>query len=158
MGKVIRNFYWHQNFVPKGLSVPALGLYICIQSFKMCLKSYFKDMVGKVIRAFSWHQHLSPRGCLPLPWGYIHVYWAKVLTIHPKKCDYVFVVQYFGMNFGTFNENTVWHQLCSSAGIWHSACSLHMRLNIKPLKCMCNSRNDLNLNSNHRNLNNNVVS
>ena len=28
----------------------------------------------KVIRAFYWHQHLSPRGCLPLPWGYIHIY------------------------------------------------------------------------------------
>ena len=27
MGKVIRPFYWHQHFVPKGLSVPALWLY-----------------------------------------------------------------------------------------------------------------------------------
>ena len=34
VGKVIRNFCWHQNFVPKGLSVPALGLYTCIKSFK----------------------------------------------------------------------------------------------------------------------------
>ena len=39
MGKVIRPFCWHQHFVPKGLSVPALGLYTCIKSFKMCLKS-----------------------------------------------------------------------------------------------------------------------
>ena len=39
MGKVIRNFCWHQNFVPKGLSPPALGLYTCIKSFEMCLKS-----------------------------------------------------------------------------------------------------------------------
>ena len=43
MGKVIRNFCWQKNFVPKALSVPALGLYICIKSFKMCLKSYFKE-------------------------------------------------------------------------------------------------------------------
>ena len=38
MGKVIRTFCWHQNFVPKGLSVPALGLYTCI-------KSFFKEIV-----------------------------------------------------------------------------------------------------------------
>ena len=48
MGKVIRNFYWHKNFVPKGLSVPALGQYTCIKSFKMCLKSYFKEIVLKL--------------------------------------------------------------------------------------------------------------
>ena len=48
MGNVIRNFCWHQNFVPKGLSVPALGLYTSIKSFKMCLKSYFKEIVLKL--------------------------------------------------------------------------------------------------------------
>ena len=48
MGKVIRNFCWHQNFVPKGLSVPALGLRTCIKSFKMCLKSYFKEIILKL--------------------------------------------------------------------------------------------------------------
>ena len=48
MGKVMKNFCWHQNFVPKGLSVPALGLYTCIKSFKMCLKSYFKEIVLKL--------------------------------------------------------------------------------------------------------------
>ena len=41
MGIVIRAFCWHQNFVPKGLSVPALGLY-------MCLKWYFKEIVLKL--------------------------------------------------------------------------------------------------------------
>ena len=84
------------------------------------------------------------------------LYWAKVLTDHPKNCDNVFVVQYFGMNFGTFNENTIWHQSCASAGIWHSACSLRMHKQTKPLKCTFNSRNDLNRSSNHRNLKNNV--
>ena len=48
MGKVIRNMCWHQTFVPKGLSVPALGLYTCIKSFKMCLKSYFQEFVLKL--------------------------------------------------------------------------------------------------------------
>ena len=36
----------------------------------------------------------------------LNIYWAKVLTDHPKHCDNVFVVQHFGMNFGIFNENT----------------------------------------------------
>ena len=47
MGKVIRAFCWHQRFFPRELSVPALGLYTCIKSFKMCLKSYFKEIVLK---------------------------------------------------------------------------------------------------------------
>ena len=79
-------------------------------------------------------------------------YWAKILTDHPKNCDNVFVVQYFGMNFGTLNENTVWHQSCASVGICHSACSLRMRIYIKPLICTCNARNDLNRNSNQQRL------
>ena len=47
-GRKIRNFCWHQYFVPKGLSVPALGLYTCIKSFKMCLNSYLKEIVLKL--------------------------------------------------------------------------------------------------------------
>ena len=104
--------------------------------------------------------HRNPTGTVkPLTHSagiFSDIYWAKVLTDHPKNCDNVFVVQYFGMNFGTFNENTIWYQSCASAGIWHSACSLRMRKHTKPLKCTCNSRNDLNRNSNHRNLKNNV--
>ena len=87
----------------------------------------------------------------------LHIYRAKVLTDHPKNCDN-FVVQYFGLTFGTLNENTIWHQSCASAGILHSVCSLRMCIHIKPFKRMCNSRNNLNLNSNHGNLNNNVFS
>ena len=42
MGKVIRNFCWHQNLVPKRLSVPGLGLYTCIKSFKRdCFKTCY---------------------------------------------------------------------------------------------------------------------
>ena len=48
MGKVIRAFCWHQKCVPKGLSVPALGYIPCIKSFKMCLKSNFKEIVLKL--------------------------------------------------------------------------------------------------------------
>ena len=88
----------------------------------------------------------------------VHIYWAKVLIDHPQKCNNVFVFQYFGMNFRTLNENTIRHQSCASVEIWHSACSLRMCIHTKPLKCTCNSRNDLNRNSNHRNINNNVFS
>ena len=38
MCKVIRSFCWHQNFVPKGLSAPALALYTCIKSWKNVYK------------------------------------------------------------------------------------------------------------------------
>ena len=86
----------------------------------------------------------------------IKIYWAKVLTDHPKICDNWFVFKYFETNFGTLNQNAIWHQSCASAGTWRSSCSLRMGIHIKPLKCMCNSRKDLNLNSNHGNVNNNV--
>ena len=38
MNEVTRHFCWHQNFVPWGLSVPALGLYTCIKSWKKLYK------------------------------------------------------------------------------------------------------------------------
>ena len=46
------------------------------------------------------------------------IYWAKVLTDHPKNCNNVFVVQYFGRNFVTFNRA---HQL--ESGILHAVCA-----------------------------------
>ena len=39
---------YDQRFVPKGFSALAPGLYTCIKSFQMCLKSYFKDIVLKL--------------------------------------------------------------------------------------------------------------
>ena len=47
-GQSDKEFCLHQNFVLKGLSVPAPGLYTCIKSFKMCLKSYFREIVLKL--------------------------------------------------------------------------------------------------------------
>ena len=46
MGKVIRAFCWHQKFVPKGLY--AMGLYTCIKSWKMCIKSDFEEIILKL--------------------------------------------------------------------------------------------------------------
>ena len=43
MTEVTRCSCWHQNFVPKGLSVPALGLYTCIKSWKNCIESDYKE-------------------------------------------------------------------------------------------------------------------
>ena len=83
-----------------------------------------------------------------------YVYWAKVLTDHLNNCGNFFVIQHFGMEFGTL----IWHQSCASAWIWHSACILRMRIHIKPLKRPWTSRNDFNWNSNHTNSNNNVFS
>ena len=48
MVEVMRAFCWHEKFVAKWLSVPALGLYTYIKSFKMCLKSYFEEIALKL--------------------------------------------------------------------------------------------------------------
>ena len=43
MTKVTRCSCWYKNFIHKGLSAPALGLYTCIKSWKNCIKSDFKE-------------------------------------------------------------------------------------------------------------------
>ena len=68
MVEVIKAFCWHQKFVPKGFSALAPGLYTCIKSLKMCIKSDFEEIIlnlqhmGKVIRNFCWHQNFVPKG------------------------------------------------------------------------------------------------
>ena len=92
MGKVIRDFCWHQNFVPKGLSVPALGLYTCIKSFKMCLKSYFKEIVLKLAtngqndEGFLLTSTIVPKGLVcPCPEA---IYMYKSIKIYTRtRCQ-----------------------------------------------------------------------
>ena len=48
MGKVIRAFCWYQKFVPKGLYALDPGLYTCIKSLKMCIKSDFEKIILKL--------------------------------------------------------------------------------------------------------------
>ena len=82
-----RCFCWHQNFVPKGLSAPAPGLYTCIKSwknvYKMILQREFFETCSKWPK---WQEVsvditiLSPGGCLPPTYGYIH------LLNHEKSC------------------------------------------------------------------------
>ena len=69
MGKVIRPFCWHQNFVPKELSTPAPGLYTCGKTLKNMYKirverDFFLNLqqMVKVIRPFCWHQTFDPKG------------------------------------------------------------------------------------------------
>ena len=61
-----------------------------------------------------FHQSLDT-GEIPKEWSLANIYWAKVLTDHPKICDNCFVLKYFETNFGTLNENAIWHQSCASA-------------------------------------------
>ena len=48
MVEVIKAFCWHQMFVPKGFSALAPGLYTCIKSLKMCIKSDFEETILKL--------------------------------------------------------------------------------------------------------------
>ena len=80
MNEVTRHFCWHKNFVPWGLSAPALGLYTCIKSWKKMYEIRLqRDFFETCNKWAKWQdvpvdiKILSPRGCQPLPWGYIHV-------------------------------------------------------------------------------------
>ena len=44
---MIRAFCWHQKFVPKGFSALFPGLYACMKSLKMCIKSDFEEIILK---------------------------------------------------------------------------------------------------------------
>ena len=48
MGKMIRAFFWHQKFVPKGLSALAPGLYTYIKSLKFGIKSDCEEIILKL--------------------------------------------------------------------------------------------------------------
>ena len=48
MVEVIRAFCGHQKLVPKGFSALAPGLYTCIKSLKMCIKSDFEEIILKI--------------------------------------------------------------------------------------------------------------
>ena len=110
MNEVTRHFYWHQNFVPWGLSAPALGLYTCFKSLKHCIKSDLKEFIfffnlqymNVVTRRFCWHQIFIPWGLFcPCP-GAIYMY--KIL-----KIMYKLRLQWNG--FETFNKWPKWQDV-----------------------------------------------
>ena len=97
MGKVIRPFCWHQNFVPWGLSAPAPGLYRCIKTWKICIQSDFKDIFFKLAtnewsdKTFLFTSKLCPLGAVcPCPGGLYTCIksWTKLYKIRLQR--YIF--------------------------------------------------------------------
>ena len=110
MGKVIRPFCWHQNFVPWVLSAPTLGLYTCIKSWKkkMYKIRLWKHCFETCNKWMKWQdisvdiKTLSPGGCLPLPRVYIHV------LNHEKK---MYKIRYQRDFFETCNKWPKWQDV-----------------------------------------------
>ena len=80
MVEVVRAFCWHQKFVPKEFSALALGLYTCIKSLKMCIKSDFEEIILKLAiygqreKAFLLSSKFCPRWIVcPCPGLYIYM-------------------------------------------------------------------------------------
>ena len=74
MVEVIRAFCWHQKFVPKGFSALAPGLYTCIKSLKVCIKSDCEEIILKLAtygqreKAFLLSSKFCPQGVVcPCP-------------------------------------------------------------------------------------------
>ena len=87
MNEMTRHFCWHQNFVLRGLSAPALGLYTCMKSWKKLYKIRLQRDFFETCNKWPKWQDVpvdikisSPRCCQPLPRGYIHV------QNHEKNC------------------------------------------------------------------------
>ena len=102
-------FCWHKNFVPKGLSAPALGLYTCIKSWKKLYKiRLHRDFFETCNKWLKWQdisvdiKILSPGVCLPLPRGYIHV------LNHEKNLHKIRLQRYF---FETCNKWMKWQDI-----------------------------------------------
>ena len=87
-GQSDKEFLLTSKFCRQGVVFfPDLGLYTCKKSFKMCLKSFFKEIVqmGKVMRAFCWHQHCPQGVFCPCP-GAIYMY--KRIKIYTRtRCQ-----------------------------------------------------------------------
>ena len=88
MNEKTKHFCWHQNFVPWGLSAPALGLYTCIKSWKKnCIKSDFKEIFWKLAtnnqsdKMFLLTSKFRPQGVFSPSPGAIYMY-----KIKKKKC------------------------------------------------------------------------
>ena len=80
MGKVTRLFCCHLDFVHKGLSAPAPGLYTCGKTLKMCIKSEFREIClklatnGRSDKGFLLTSKVCPQGVFcPCP-GAIYMY------------------------------------------------------------------------------------
>ena len=68
MGKVIRPFCWHQNFVAWGLSAPSPGLYTCIKSWKKMYKIRLQRHLFETCNKWTKWQEVSV-DIKTVPWG-----------------------------------------------------------------------------------------
>ena len=82
MGKEIRAFCWHQEFVSKGLSALPRGYLYIYKIIKNVYKIKFLFLnlqwMGKMIRAFCWHQKFVPKGLYALGQG-LYIYMYKIV-------------------------------------------------------------------------------
>ena len=92
MGKVIRPFCWHKNFVPWGLSAPVPGLYTCIRSWKKVYKLRLQRHFFKLAtnqwsdKTFLLISKLCPLwGVCPYPGA---IYMHKIMNFFCIKSDF----------------------------------------------------------------------
>ena len=110
MVEVMRAFCWHQKFVPKGFSALAPGLYICIKSLKMCIKSEFEEIILKLAtyeqreKAFLLSSNFCPQWVVcPCPGLYkTHKKMVKNQTL--KRFFFKLATN------GQSDKETCWHQ------------------------------------------------
>ena len=92
MNEVTRHFCWHQNFVPWGLSAPALGLYTYIKSWKKkkSIQSDFKEIFLKLAtnyqsdKMFLLTSKFHPQGVVSSCPGATCIYMYKIMK--KKNC------------------------------------------------------------------------
>ena len=81
MVEVVRAFCWHQKFVPKEFYALAPGLYTCIKSLKMCIKSDFEETILKLAtygqreKAFLLSSKFCPHWIVCPCLGPIYIWW-----------------------------------------------------------------------------------
>ena len=131
MVEVIRAFFWHQKFVPKGFSALASGLYACIKSLKMCLKSDLEEIILKLAtygqrkRPFCCHKIFVPhQGCLPLSRA-IYMWKKKKNINHSKISDFKVIFFLNWQQMGKVIRNFCWHQNFVLKGLSVSALGLY---------------------------------
>ena len=97
MAEVTRCSCWHKNFIPKGLSAPAPGLYICIKSWKKLYKIRLqRDFFETCSKWPKWQEVsvdikiLSPGIVFPWPVANIHLSNHEMMCIKSEVEEILF--------------------------------------------------------------------
>ena len=118
MVEMIRVFCWHQMFVPKGFSALAPGLYTCIKSLKICIKSDFVEIILKLAlygqrqKAFLLSSKFCPQWIVCPCRGYFHMVTMEKNRYKIGIQSIFFKLQQMGKVIRAF----CWHQSLSSKG------------------------------------------